>query len=124
ELYNERRKVVPYDHIPKRLVQAFIAAEDASFFDHGGVDVLGTARAVFKTVLKKVTGRGSVQGGSTLTQQTAKAILVSDTRRKAMETRGLSGKLTKESELAAREAFKEATAKSPKRKIREAILAR
>jgi penicillin-binding protein 1A len=124
ELYNERRKVVPYDHIPKRLVQAFIAAEDASFFDHGGVDVLGTVRAVSKTVMKKVTGRGSVQGGSTLTQQTAKAILVSDARRKAIETRGLSGKLTKESEAAAREAFKTATEKSPKRKIREAILAR
>ena len=43
EFYNERRKVVPYERIPKRLVQAFIASEDASFFDHPGVDVLGTA---------------------------------------------------------------------------------
>ena len=42
EFYNERRKVVPYEHIPKRLVQAFIASEDSSFFDHKGVDVLGT----------------------------------------------------------------------------------
>ncbi|MBK7863063.1 MAG: transglycosylase domain-containing protein [Archangiaceae bacterium] len=124
ELYNERRKVVPYERIPKRLVQAFIAAEDASFFDHGGVDLLGTVRAVSKTVLKKVTGRGSVQGGSTLTQQTAKAILVSDARRKVLETRGLAGKLTRESEAAAKESFKTATEKSPKRKIREAILAR
>ena len=56
EFYNERRKVVPYDRIPKRLVQAFIASEDASFFDHPGVDVLGTLRAAFKTVLKKSTG--------------------------------------------------------------------
>ncbi len=77
EFYNERRKVVPYDHIPKRLVQAFIASEDSSFFDHMGVDVLGTARAAFKTILKKASGSGSVQGGSTLTQQTAKALLVS-----------------------------------------------
>jgi hypothetical protein len=56
EFYNERRKVVPYDHIPKRLVQAFIASEDSSFFDHGGVDFLGTARAAYKTLMRKATG--------------------------------------------------------------------
>lgn len=100
EFYNERRKVVPYERIPKRLVQAFIAAEDADFFDHFGVDILGTARAATKTVAKKLTGRGKVQGGSTLTQQTAKAVLISA------------------------EGYKEATAKNIKRKVREALLAR
>lgn len=100
EFYNERRKVVPYERIPKRLVQAFIAAEDADFFDHFGVDVIGTARAAFKTVLKKVSGKGKVQGGSTITQQTAKAVLISA------------------------EGYKESTAKTIKRKIREALLAR
>ncbi|MDP3236711.1 MAG: PBP1A family penicillin-binding protein [Myxococcales bacterium] len=100
EFYNERRKVVPYERIPKRLVQAFIAAEDADFFDHFGIDVFGTSRAVFKTVMKKVTGAGKVQGGSTLTQQTAKAVLIST------------------------EGYKESTAKTIKRKIREALLAR
>lgn len=99
EFYNERRKVVPYERIPKRLVQAFIASEDSSFFDHFGVDVPGTARAAFKTIFKKVTGKGSVQGGSTLTQQTAKAVLISA------------------------EGYKTSTEKSLKRKIREAILA-
>jgi len=77
EFFNERRKVIPYQRIPKRLVQAFIASEDSGFFDHIGVDFLGTARAAFKTVLRKASGTGSVQGGSTLTQQTAKAVLVS-----------------------------------------------
>ncbi len=100
EFYNERRKVVPYERIPKRLVQAFIAAEDNDFFDHFGIDVLGTGRAVFKTLTKKVTGKGKVQGGSTLTQQTAKAVLISA------------------------EGYKESTAKTIKRKIREALLAR
>ena len=99
EFYNERRKVVAYERIPKRLVQAFIASEDSSFFDHLGVDLLGTGRAAFKTMMKKVTGRGSVQGGSTLTQQTAKAVLISA------------------------EGYKSATEKSLKRKIREALLA-
>ncbi|HVE87413.1 MAG TPA: transglycosylase domain-containing protein [Myxococcales bacterium] len=77
EFFNERRKVLPYDQIPKRLVQAFIASEDDGFFDHMGVDFLGTSRAAFKTLLRKAQGSGSVQGGSTLTQQTAKAVLVS-----------------------------------------------
>ena len=99
EFYNERRKVVPYERIPKRLVQAFIASEDSSFFDHFGVDVLGTARAAWYTARKKLSGSSSTQGGSTLTQQTAKAILIS------------------------REGYKSATEKSLKRKIREAILA-
>ena len=104
EFYDERRKVVPYERIPKRLVQAFIASEDAAFFDHYGLDPVGTARAAFKTILHKTSGQGGVQGGSTLTQQTAKALLVSaegfekGTRRKGQE--GLV------------------------RKIREAILAR
>ncbi len=100
EFYHHRRKVVPYERIPKRLVQAFIASEDSSFFDHHGVDVLGTARAAFKTISKKLGLGGSVQGGSTLTQQTAKAVLISA------------------------EGYKKATAKTLERKIREAILAR
>ncbi len=100
EFYRERRKLVAYESIPKRLVQAFIASEDASFFDHIGVDVLGTARAAVRTLLKKATGAGSVQGGSTLTQQTAKAVLISA------------------------EGYTTATRKNLARKIREAILAR
>lgn len=100
EFYNERRKVVPYEQIPKRLVQAFIASEDASFFDHMGIDFFGTARAAFKTLIRKASGSSSVQGGSTLTQQTAKAVLISA------------------------EGYKAATQKSFVRKIREAILAR
>lgn len=99
EFSEERRKVVPYERIPKRLVQAFIAAEDADFFDHLGIDMLGTTRAAAKTLLKKVAGRGKVQGGSTLTQQTAKAVLISN------------------------EGYKESTAKTLKRKIREGLLA-
>ncbi|HKD40550.1 MAG TPA: PBP1A family penicillin-binding protein [Myxococcaceae bacterium] len=99
EFYNERRKVMPYEQIPKRLVQAFIASEDANFFDHMGIDLLGTARAAVKTLLKKASGSASVQGGSTLTQQTAKAVLVSA------------------------EGYRTGTQKSLTRKIREAILA-
>ena len=73
EFFSERRKVVPYQRIPRRLIQAFLASEDQRFFDHGGVDWRGTARAAVTTYLL----RQGVKGGSTITQQTAKAILVS-----------------------------------------------
>jgi penicillin-binding protein 1A len=96
EFFNERRKVVPYERIPKRLVQAFVASEDQHFFEHGGIDLLGTLRAAINTyVLRK-----HIQGGSTITQQTAKSILISA------------------------EGFERGTKRSLSRKIRELILAR
>ena len=74
EFYNERRVVVPYEKIPKRLKQAVIASEDAGFFEHGGVSSTGLLRGLFQTyVLHR-----RVVGGSTLSQQTAKAILLGD----------------------------------------------
>ena len=73
EFYNERRVVVPYERIPKKLKQALIASEDAGFFDHGGVSVAGLARAVWTTYVR----HRKVVGGSTLSQQTAKAIMAS-----------------------------------------------
>jgi len=73
EYFSERRKVVPYERIPKKLVQAFIASEDSAFFDHPGFDVVGIAGAAWKNF-----SSGRVRGGgSTLTQQTAKALLIS-----------------------------------------------
>jgi penicillin-binding protein 1A len=95
EFFEERRKVVPSGRIPRRLIQAFIASEDQRFFDHGGVDWRGTARAAFTTYVL----RRGVKGGSTITQQTAKAILVSA------------------------EGFEEGTRRTLRRKLRELILA-
>ncbi len=73
EFFAERRKVVPYERIPKKLVQAFVASEDNVFFDHPGFDPIGIAGAAWKNFTAgRVRG-----GGSTLTQQTAKALLIS-----------------------------------------------
>ncbi|HYG70054.1 MAG TPA: PBP1A family penicillin-binding protein [Anaeromyxobacteraceae bacterium] len=96
EFFGERRKVVAYERIPKRLVQAFVASEDQNFFEHGGIDLVGTFRAALKTYVL----RTGVQGGSTITQQTAKALLIST------------------------EGFESATQRRLSRKIREAILAK
>ncbi|HQR30564.1 MAG TPA: transglycosylase domain-containing protein, partial [Anaeromyxobacteraceae bacterium] len=95
ELFAERRRVVPYERIPRHVVQAFLAAEDKNFFQHHGVDLLGTLRAGVNTYVR----RRKVQGGSTITQQTAKALLVSA------------------------EGFEEGTRRNLRRKAREAILA-
>lgn len=72
----ETRDVVPFDKIPKKVVDAFLAAEDDNFYHHQGIDYLGIVRA-FAVNMKE--GR-LVQGGSTITQQVAKSFLLSKER--------------------------------------------
>ncbi len=76
ELYKEKRDVVAYEDIPKRVLGAFLAAEDDNFYSHSGVDFVGLVRAFFKNLK---AGR-VVQGGSTITQQVAKSFLLSSER--------------------------------------------
>ncbi|OHB27248.1 MAG: penicillin-binding protein [Phenylobacterium sp. RIFCSPHIGHO2_01_FULL_69_31] len=75
EFSRERRIFVPYDAIPAQTAQAFLAAEDHGFFQHGGVDVGGFGRAMVKNVINLAQGR-RLEGGSTITQQVAKNILL------------------------------------------------
>jgi len=77
EFSRERRIFVPYDQIPKQLRDAFLAAEDHDFFNHGGLDPLGLARAMGKDILNAARGR-RLEGGSTITQQVAKNVLLSN----------------------------------------------
>jgi penicillin-binding protein 1A len=72
----ENRIPIPYEQFPQTLVRAFIAAEDADFFKHRGIDYKGITRAVLKNVM---AGR-FVQGGSTITQQVAKTFYLSPRR--------------------------------------------
>jgi penicillin-binding protein 1A len=75
EFSNERRIFVPYERIPPQLSEAFLAAEDANFFHHGGVDMGGLSRAMAKNVFNALQGR-RLEGGSTITQQVAKNVLL------------------------------------------------
>lgn len=75
-LGEERRIFVPLKKIPSHVVKAFLAAEDANFYRHKGIDFFSLLRALFKNV---VSGK-IVQGGSTITQQVAKSILLSPER--------------------------------------------
>ncbi len=68
-----RRQPVAFDDIPPRLINAFLAGEDARFFEHPGVDWQGLSRAVIHLIR---TGDKS-QGGSTITQQLARNFFLS-----------------------------------------------
>ena len=77
EFSDERRIYVSYDQIPEPVIHAFLAAEDRNFFQHGGIDVSGIARASIKNVLNLASGR-RLEGGSTITQQVAKNVLLTN----------------------------------------------
>ena len=70
-----RRYPVEIQDVPTRVKQAFLAAEDANFYEHNGVDFTGVARAVW--LLAKTGGQERVAGGSTITQQVAKQFFLS-----------------------------------------------
>lgn len=74
EFAKEWRELVPYERMPKRLVDAFLAVEDHDFYGHRGLYFKGIARAVWANI----TARDFAQGGSTITQQVAKQFLGSE----------------------------------------------
>ena len=76
EFYKERRIVVPLANIPLQLQQAFIAAEDARFYKHRGIDFFSIIRAF----IKNLEAGAIVQGGSTITQQVTKSFLLTPER--------------------------------------------
>ena len=73
EFGEERRAVVKLEQVPKTLVNAIVAAEDERFYQHGGVDYLGVARAA----LSNFTSGGAKQGASTITMQVARNFFLS-----------------------------------------------
>lgn len=76
EFADEHRVFIPYEAIPEHVIHAFVAAEDKNFFTHGGMDYRGMTRGVLNTIRNKITGSGGMEGGSTITQQVAKNMLL------------------------------------------------
>ncbi len=72
EFYLERRIVVPVNKMPRKLIQAFVAAEDANFYSHKGIDYFGIVRAAIKNIISM----RKKEGASTITQQVTKSMLL------------------------------------------------
>jgi penicillin-binding protein 1A len=74
--YKEKRFLVSLDEMTPILPRAFLAAEDSGFYEHEGVDLPG----IFRAAVKNVMAGGIVQGGSTITQQVIKSLLLTPER--------------------------------------------
>lgn len=77
EFFEERRRLVRLEEIPEHVILAFVAGEDDAFFEHSGIDL----RSIFRAAWADIQAREIVQGGSTITQQTVKSLLLTPERR-------------------------------------------
>jgi penicillin-binding protein 1A len=73
----EKRIFVPYNSIPKNVINAFLSAEDKNFFYHPGVDAKGILRAIINNIKNLLTSK-RLEGASTITQQVAKNFLLTN----------------------------------------------
>ena len=94
EFASQHRVYVPSEELPRQLVEAFISAEDKTFFEHSGINLWGMVRG---TLGNAIRGR-RMTGGSTITQQVVKNMLVGDDRSIARKVREaiLAGRLEKQ----------------------------
>jgi len=98
ELFVERRTIVDIASVPKHVIHAVIAAEDASFYEHKGLDYPGMLRALWKNL----RGAKAKQGASTITQQVVKNVLLTSERtldrkmREVILARRIEQELTKD----------------------------
>jgi penicillin-binding protein 1A len=99
EFYVERRRLTPYEAVPQHVVRAFVAGEDAAFFEHSGIDMVSILRAAWVNLM---AGGEIKQGASTITQQMVKGLLLSPERtlrrkiREMILARAIEQRFTKE----------------------------
>ena len=72
-IYEENRRLVSMDKMPALLPMAFVAAEDARFYEHPGVDIW----SIFRALVHNIRAGSRAQGGSTITQQVTRSLLLS-----------------------------------------------
>ncbi len=73
----EKRLFIPFESIPKKVINSFLSAEDKNFFNHPGIDAKGIVRAIVKN-LKNIRDNKRLEGASTITQQVAKNFLLTN----------------------------------------------
>jgi len=71
----QKRLFIPYEVIPKKVINSFLSAEDKNFFSHPGVDAKSITRAIIKNI-KNIFSEKRLEGASTITQQVAKNFLL------------------------------------------------
>jgi penicillin-binding protein 1A len=76
EFWTECRIFLPYEKIPKKIIGAFVASEDARFFEHKGVDM----RSIIRAFIANLKAGEITQGGSTITQQITRSLLLTPER--------------------------------------------
>jgi len=85
KIFSERRTVIPLSEVPRNVVLSVLAAEDADFYEHEGLDYTGILRAIGRDI---ISGRAA-QGGSTITQQVVKLMLLTPERTLSRKLREL-----------------------------------
>lgn len=83
EYATQKRIFTPIEHIPRKVIRGFLAAEDQDFYHHPGVDMMGVARAIvinIKQYLNDPGGMSRPQGASTITQQVVKNFFLTNER--------------------------------------------
>jgi penicillin-binding protein 1A len=78
EFFSERRTLTPLAEVPEHVVQAFVAGEDSTFFEHSGIDYVSILRAIWVNLR---AGGEIRQGASTITQQTVKGLFLTPERK-------------------------------------------
>ena len=73
----EKRLFIPFESIPDKIINSFLAAEDKNFFSHPGIDAKGILRATLKNI-KNISQNKRLEGASTITQQVAKNFLLTN----------------------------------------------
>lgn len=76
EFWTECRIFLPYNEMPKKIIEAFVASEDARFFEHKGVDM----RSIVRAFIANLKAGEITQGGSTITQQITRSLLLTPER--------------------------------------------
>ena len=74
---SEKRIFIPYEAIPKKIINSFLSAEDKNFFTHPGVDAKGVLRAIINNIYNVIYSK-RLEGASTITQQVAKNFLLTN----------------------------------------------